>query len=143
MLALFPQAISPSDPGAGQCSPPKVESVTRWATSNEQEPTPPGLGRNPGTHNNSAERELDGFLLIRGVAAGSTELPLQPISDAHPYGRKRGKKFDHALRPAGSRHRRKTGGAPQPAQVVGLPETDLPFVVCSVRCHRAGLWLAN
>src|SRR5262249_19975497 len=132
MPAPFPRATSPSDPGAGQCSPPKVESVTRWATSGEQEPTPPGLGRNPGTHNNSAEREPDGFLLIQGVAAGATELLFQPISDAHPYGRKRGKKFDHALRPTGSRRQRRPGRAPQPGQVVGRPQTGLPFVVCSM-----------
>src|ERR1700757_49475 len=135
MPAPFPRAISPSDPGAGQCSPPKVESVTRWATSGEQGPTPAGLGRNPGTHNNSVEPEPDGFLPIRGVAAGSTELLFQIILGARPYGRKRGKKFGHALPLTGSRRQRKTGRALRLDQAAGRLERDLPFVVCSVRCH--------
>ena len=75
MPASFPRAISASALGAGQCRRPKVESAIRSATSGEQAPAPAWRVRNPGTHNNSAEQEPDGFLPVQGVGAGATELP--------------------------------------------------------------------
>ena len=111
--------------------------------SGEQAPTPVWLGHNPGTRNNNAEREPNGFLPIQGVAAERTELLFQPISNAHYYGPNPRSTFDHALPLTGSRRQRTRGRAPQPDRVVGQLPTDLHFVVCSMRCHRAGLWLAS
>src|SRR5512132_3601003 len=107
--------------------------------SNEQAPAPAWRAHNPGTHNNNAGREPNGFLLVRVVAVGSTELLIQPISDAHHCGRTRRSIFGHARRLTGSRRQRKLGPAPPPGQAILPLETDLPFVVCSTRCHTISL----
>src|SRR5204862_7960155 len=99
---------------AGQCTRPKVESASRSVTSGERAPAPALHGRNPGAHNNNAEREPNGFLLIPGVAAGSTELPFRPISNAHQYGRIHRSIFDHGLPLTGSMRQIKTGRAQWP-----------------------------
>src|SRR5262245_43369762 len=111
--------------------------------SGGQAPTPAWLDHNPGSHNKNVEPEPSEFLLIRGATAGSTELLFQIILAWRQYGQNRGKKFDHALLLIDSKHRRSLGRAPPPGQAVVRPQTDLPVVVCSMRCRRAGLWLAN
>src|SRR5262249_11542086 len=111
--------------------------------SGEQAPAPASPGRNPRAHNNNAEREPNGFLPIRAVAAGLIELLSALISHAHPYGRTRRSIFDHGLPLTGSRRQRTTGRALQLDQAVGRLETDLPLVVYSARCHRVSFWLAS
>src|ERR1700746_492542 len=103
--------------------------------SDAQAPAPAWPDRNPGAPSNNAEREPNGFLPIPGVAAGSTELPFRPISNAHHYGRTHRSIFDHGLPLAGSRRQRMTGGALPLDQAVGRLQTDLLFVVCSARYH--------
>src|SRR5262245_36187028 len=93
--------------------------------------------------NNNAEREPNGFLPIRGATVGSTELRFQIISGAHPYGRRHQSKSDRVLPLIGSKHRRNWDRAPQPDRVVERLPTDLRFVLCSMRCHRADLWRAS
>src|SRR5215831_6026017 len=139
MPGSFPRATSPSDLDAGQCILPKAESEIRWATSDEQRLAPAWLGCNPGTHNNNAGREPNGFLPVRVAAVGSTESLIQPISDAHHCARTRRSIFGRALRLTGSRRQRKLGRAPPLGQAVLPLETDLPFVVCSTRCHTVSL----